>query len=112
MKIFPTPLYMSHSTDGGKTWTPPMGIADRGCNPHIVTLENGIMVCAYARPGVWVVFSDDNGKTWKGHTQVDNGRKYGYLIAMGPDQFMVFREPPDDPANTNMRGTYFTVRKL
>jgi Neuraminidase (sialidase) len=111
MKIFPTPLYMSRSSDGGKTWTPPMGIADRGCNPHVVTLENGVMVCAYARPGAWVVFSDDNGKTWKGHTQVDNGRKYCYLVAMGPDQFMVFRETPDDPSNTNLRGTYFTVRK-
>ena len=110
MTIYPTPMYMSRSSDNGKTWTPPVGIADRGSNPSLITLENGILVCVYARPGVWVVFSDDNGKTWKGHTQVDRGRKYAYVVETGSDSFAVFRVNPDND-NSNTRTTFFTVRK-
>jgi hypothetical protein len=84
-------------------------MADRGCNPSLVTLENGIMVCAYARPGVWVCFSDDNGKSWKGHTQVDDGRHYCYMVEAGSDDFLVFREHPKN--ENNVRATRFTVRK-
>ncbi len=39
--LFPTPMYCSRSTDGGKTWTPPAQIADRGVSPGAVTLQNG-----------------------------------------------------------------------
>jgi Neuraminidase (sialidase) len=109
MTIFPTPLYMSRSSDNGKTWTPPVGIADRGSNPSIITLENGILVCVYARPGVWVIFSDDNGKTWKGATQVDHGRKYAYIVGTGADSFAVFRVNPEND-DSNTRTTFFTVR--
>ena len=84
-------------------------MADRGCNPSLITLENGIMVCAYARPGVWVCFSDDNGKTWKGHSQIDDGRHYCYMVESGSDSFMVFRENPKN--ENNIRATRFTVRK-
>jgi Neuraminidase (sialidase) len=110
MTIYPTPMYMSRSTDNGQTWTTPIGIADRGCNPSLITLENGIMVCAYARPGMWVIFSDDNGETWKGATQVDIGMRYCYVVDVGPDSFMVCRETPGESGST-MRATYFTVNK-
>jgi Neuraminidase (sialidase) len=110
MTIYPTPMYMSRSSDNGKTWTPPVGIADRGSNPSIITLENGILVVVYARPGVWVCFSDDNGKTWKGHTQVDRGRKYAYIVETASDSFAVFRVNPDDDDNNTLT-TFFTVRR-
>ena len=64
--LFPTPLYCSRSTDNGQTWTPPMQIADRGVSPNAVALKNGIIVCTYSRPGNWLIFSDDNGLSWKG----------------------------------------------
>jgi hypothetical protein len=76
--------------------------------PGVVTLENGIMVCTYVRPGVWIIFSDDNCPTWEGATQIDIDKRYSYIVAAGPDSFMVFRERPDDRA---IVATRFTLRK-
>jgi hypothetical protein len=72
------------------------------------------MVCVYNRPGVWVIFSDDNGLTWKGATQIGHlGRKYCYIVDVGPDAFMVFRqnENPDRKRGEDTLATKFTVRK-
>jgi hypothetical protein len=104
--IFPTPLYLSRSSDDGKTWTPPVGIADRGCCPSLVTLENGIIACCYSRPGAWVIFSDDNGVTWKGATQFAPGKKYCYMVAAGPERLMTTWEK-----DGRVFATYFTVRR-
>ena len=104
--IFPTPLYVSRSSDDGKTWTPPVGIADRGTCPSLVTLENGIIVCCYSRPGEWVIFSDDNGVTWKGATQFAPGKAYCYMVALGPDRFMITWEQ-----DRRVFATPFAVRK-
>jgi hypothetical protein len=109
-EIYPTPMYVSRSSDQGKTWTVPTGMADRGCNPSLITLENDIIVCAYARPGVWVCFSDDNGKSWKGHTQVDVGNHYCYIAETGSDSFMVFRDQMRNQEGPIL-ATRFTVRK-
>jgi len=49
--IFPTPMYLSRSADEGKTWTPPVPMADRGVCPSLIALDSGVIVCAYARPG-------------------------------------------------------------
>jgi hypothetical protein len=106
VSIFPTPLYMSRSSDDGTTWTPPVGIADRGVCPSLITLENGIMVCVYSRPGFWLIFSDDNGVTWKGATQFESGKDYCYLVAVGSERFMTFWE-----RDTRVFATYLTVRK-
>jgi hypothetical protein len=106
VSIFPTPLYASRSSDDGKTWTSPVGIADRGVCPSLLTLENGIMVCVYSRPGFWLIFSDDNGKTWKGATQFESGKDYCYIVPTGRDGFLVFWE-----RNAQAYGTRFTIRK-
>jgi hypothetical protein len=114
LTIFPTPLYASRSSDGGKTWTPPASIADRGCCPSLVTLKNGVMVCVYNRPGVWLIFSDDSGKTWKGATEIARpGRRYVYMVDTGPDSVLVFREreTADGKRGNFVIATEFTVRK-
>jgi len=108
--LFPTPLYCSRSTDGGKNWSLPAQIADRGVCPNLVTLSNGIIVCTYSRPGNWLIFSDDNGDTWKGAFQFGNTRDYNYILEVAPDTIQVYHE-----VNKNGKkivyGTFFTVRK-
>jgi hypothetical protein len=112
LTVFPTPLHASRSSDGGKTWTPPASIADRGCCPHLITLGNGIIVCVYNRPGVWLLFSDDNGKTWKGPTQISlAGRRYTYMVETGSDSIIVFREQEMPRRSNLVLATSFIVRK-
>ena len=110
VKLFPTPLYCSRSGDGGRTWTLPEQIADRGISPSIVTLENGIMVCVYSRPGYWLIFSDDNGKTWRGAFQFSQGNATGYIEETAPNTIQVYYEAEEEGTDV-LLGTFFTVKK-
>jgi hypothetical protein len=87
--IFPTPMYLSRSSDEGKTWTQPVQVADRGVCPYLVTLENGIIVCSYARPGGWLILSDDSGKSWKGPLPVCTSDSYCRVLSVRPDRVLV-----------------------
>jgi hypothetical protein len=106
--LFPTPLYCSRSSDGGRTWTPPAQIADRGVCPNLVTLENGIIVCTYSRPGNWLIFSDDNGLTWKGAFQFGTTRDYNYIAEVTPNVVQVYHET-EEGGRKRVRGTFFHV---
>ena len=108
--LFPTPLYCSRSSDGGQSWSPPEQIADRGVCPSAVTMRNGIIVCTYSRPGNWLIFSDDNGRTWKGAFQFGPSGSTNYILETGPDTIQVFYEIEDE-RGTSVLGTYFTVKK-
>jgi hypothetical protein len=67
-----TPIYLSRSRDAGKTWSEPVPITDRGVKPEAVLMENGVIALSYGRDGVWLAFSTDLGRTWRGHFCVDN----------------------------------------
>jgi hypothetical protein len=108
--LFPTPLYCSRSTDMGKTWTLPYQIADRGVCPNLVTLANGIIVCTYSRPGNWLIFSDDDGKTWKGTFQFGTTRDYNYIVEVSPNIIQVYHET-ETKNRKLVRGTFFTINK-
>ena len=108
--LFPTPLYCSRSTDSGRTWSPPAQIADRGVCPNAVTLQNGIIVCTYSRPGNWLIFSDDHGKTWKGAFQFGNTRAYNYIAEVEPNVVQVYHEVEAMIGKT-VYGTFFNVER-
>ena len=57
-----TMLAISH--DSGFNWEKPISVADSSVTPHIITLENGIAVLIYGRPGVHFKISEDNGANW------------------------------------------------
>ncbi|MCX7708087.1 MAG: glycoside hydrolase [Anaerolineae bacterium] len=59
-----TPLMASHSFDGGLTWEPPYPIASYGVKPVLLLMSNGLVVCLAGRPGFFVLFSADQGRTW------------------------------------------------
>ncbi len=108
--LFPTPLYCSRSTDGGQNWTPPKQIADRGVCPNLVTMRNGIIVCTYSRPGNWLIFSDDNGFSWKGAFPFGTTGSYNYILEVAPDTIQVYHETKENGREL-VRGTFFSVKK-
>lgn len=55
---------ISISKDKGFTWSEPVIVSEESVTPHIVCLENGIVVLVYGRPGVHFKYSSDNGETW------------------------------------------------
>lgn len=61
------PIYASWSDDLGKTWTAPVPTKPHLMNisPTLAVLDNGVVACQYGRPGFHVVFSTDNGHTWR-----------------------------------------------
>jgi hypothetical protein len=85
-----TPMYMSRSSDEGKTWTIPAPIADFGSNPNIVTLDNGVMGVIYGGNGTWMKFSHDSGYTWQGPLQLSRSSTYPDLHALDSDNFLAF----------------------
>jgi hypothetical protein len=108
--LFPTPLYCSRSNDSGRTWTPPEQIADRGTCPSVVKLSNGILVCTYGRPGNWLIFSDDNGLSWKGGFQFGNTGSTNYIIETEPNTIQVYHEVEEDGTD-KLRGTIFNITR-
>ena len=59
-----TPLYANFSPDGGATWTPPAAIYKYGVWPRLLKMQDGTIVCESGRPGVFLLFSRDGGKSW------------------------------------------------
>ena len=65
-------IYTCYSDDNGKTWTTPVLVDSqmRGSPPHILELQNGVLVMTYAcRAGAYVFgekarLSYDGGETW------------------------------------------------
>ncbi|MCX6168466.1 MAG: sialidase family protein [Ignavibacteriales bacterium] len=110
VNLFPTPLYCSRSTDNGKSWSPPAQIADRGVCPNAVTLENGIIVCTYSRPGNWLIFSDDNGITWKGAFQFATSDDYNFIVETEQNVIQVYHEVKEGNQKI-IYGSYFKIER-
>jgi hypothetical protein len=73
-------------------------------------MRNGIIVCTYGRPGNWLIFSDDNGKTWIGAFQFGTTRDYNYILEVAPDTIQVYHETGEGVGKM-VWGTFFTVKK-
>jgi hypothetical protein len=112
-----TPLYLSRSANDGKTWSKPQAIADRGVWPNTCRLRNGVIVCTYGRPGNWLAFSLDEGKTWTGHFCFYNGptTSYNSVEEVSPDVLLVVYDRRQLDANGNLRpeivGTTVTLHR-
>ncbi|MCX6993005.1 MAG: sialidase family protein [Kiritimatiellaeota bacterium] len=113
-----TPLYLSRSTDEGKTWSKPVPIADRGVYPNVARAQSGVLAVIYGRPGNWVAFSADDGNTWQGHLCFgkEPSSFYDFVAAVDKDTFLLIY-PRKGILNTeqgkivsDVVGTFITVK--
>ena len=59
------PMYMSRSTDEGRTWSKPVRFSDVGILPRLCRLECGTTLLCYARPGMYIqACEDESGIRW------------------------------------------------
>ena len=114
----PDPLYQCRSSDEGRTWGPPERVADRGVWPNTCLLECGILVCTYGRPGNWLTFSLDSGRTWVGHFcfYAGNTTSYNSVEEVAPGKILVMYDRsglgPGGNAKRDVVGALFSVRRL
>ncbi len=60
------PMYVCRSTDGGKTWSEPRFFDDLGVWPTLLTLQNGVTLAVYGRPGLYLrATADPSGEEWE-----------------------------------------------
>jgi hypothetical protein len=54
-------------------------------------MHDGTLVCSTGRPGVFLMFSRDGGRTWTDHTPVDGERYSGYsaVCEVAPGRLLV-----------------------
>jgi len=103
------PLYASWSEDAGESWSPPMYTGlDRGCDPCLITLQDGRIALSWGRrfPEGWSIvspegdkgrfkfpgygytnlsISDDGGLTWMSHKIMErSGTCYSTIIEVEP----------------------------
>lgn len=98
-------LYLAQSYDNGQTWSKPRAINPFGVFPGLLTLENGVTVLSFGRPGVNLLFNaDGRGEKWDGLTLlVNEGQRFrhtsGYtsMIPTGPDRFLIAYDQFDYP---------------
>jgi len=135
------PMYRTRSTDGGQTWTAPEEIWPFGVLPQLLTLDNGVTVLAFGRPGVHLLFSRaGKGETWETpiHLVVESfegtgveGEGYGFqkgecpkarpkqtrtsgytsLAPDGPDSFIIAYDQFDYPNAAGKPRKTILVRK-
>lgn len=95
------PMYVSWSDDLGKTWTTPVPTSPHLMNisPTLAVLDNGVVACAYGRPGFHVAFSTDNGRTWNERISFSDLGVLEHtgqedMVKIGPNKLMAIGSVP------------------
>ena len=66
-----SPMYWTRSKDGGRTWAKPEIFSSCGTLPRLVTLECGVTLLVYGRPGIFLQASSDrSGRRWSAPVEV------------------------------------------
>ncbi|NOX64214.1 MAG: hypothetical protein GXO85_00100 [Chlorobi bacterium] len=74
-------------------------------------MKNGIIVCTYSRPGNWLIFSDDNGASWKGSFQIGTTGSTNYILETAQDTVQIYHEV-NKGNDKIVYGTFFEVQKI
>lgn len=75
------PSYLTRSTDNCHTWSKPVVFDKVGVFPRILTLDCGVTLSSYGRPGVFLRATDDPaGLAWEDPVDLDAGADTGRTI--------------------------------
>ncbi len=87
-----SPMFMSRSEDGGRTWSTPANIGWQGVKPRLELLPNGILACAagrgaYGHPQVThvTISLDGTGRHWESPFAFHTGPGCSYTSTMQRD---------------------------
>jgi hypothetical protein len=59
------PMWLTFSSDCGRSWSEPLALFDHGVLPQLQLLRNGVMALSFGRPGVHLSFSPKgDGRSW------------------------------------------------
>jgi len=113
------PLMISRSTDGGKTWSPVRRTGFEGVWPDLCVMQDGTLVCSTGRPGAFIMFSTDDGRTWTDATPIDAERYSGYtgICEVRPGELLMgygarnWRDPETGERSHQLRLVRIKVRK-
>jgi hypothetical protein len=114
-----TPIYMSASVDGGKSWSSADPISPFGVWPNAVLMQNGLVAVSYGRPGNWIMFSKDEGKSWGPIIPFHHDlfppdcSNYFSMAEVAPNTLLVVyaRTNPNNHWQSEIVGTYFYARR-
>lgn len=86
------PLFQTKSTDGGRTWTTPVQIADYGVDPDVIRLQNGALVASSGRPGIYIMVDfSGTGDHWQEVPLYSGtGSSYTSLVELEPNVIGLF----------------------
>lgn len=63
-----TNVYLTHSDDGGGTWSEPEDLGVFGYPPYLLRMSDGRLLCIYSVRGeqrsIQMIVSEDNGESW------------------------------------------------
>ncbi len=113
-----TPLYMAHSLDSGKTWQKPFIVHPDGVFPRLLQTENGAILCASGKKGIFLLVSED-GYAWQdpfyvtdNDGQWDKGPSgYNTLLEVSPNEILLLFDETENrtgemPAGEMRRKVY------
>ena len=114
------PLYWSRSLDDGKTWSTPRVFDDVGVWPQLLTLENGVTLASYGRPGMYVrATADPSGLAWGERvTVVQPGERskdtcsYSGLLALDDDTALLAYSDFNYPDEQGQKRKTILVRRV
>ena len=111
------PSYLTYSSDDCKTWSTPVQFDSLGVLPQLITLDCGVSIASYGRPGVFVkTTSDPAGRVWRDRIEIPLSPKsptsnearlsccYTQLLPISPTSALLiytdFHHPTGDGAFT------------
>jgi len=115
-----TDLVCSTSFDGGITWSKPASVLNYGVYPQSVQTQNGAVVVAAGRDGVFLTASADHGQSWSERLMiVDTEGPFGYTSTgyscigeTAPNEIVVIYDDMDDERPRPAPGTLKADNKV